>query len=133
MCIGSVTEEPYGDKEIIKMAAAIMEAREEGSYAKGIRAYGAWKDMLLDEKWFENGTGFDEMFSKLLVQNDAMVCIGDGRKWGAGFFEELSEKKGSEEKKYLRAERQRGDGRIESAEYEDTKAYEQIKMLLERI
>ncbi len=169
MCIGSVTEEPYGDKEIIKMAAAIMEAREEGSYAKGIRAYGAWKDMLLDEKWFENGTGFDEMFSKLLVQNDAMVCIGDGRKWGAGFFEELSEKKGSEEKKIClkiaehfknvsnlsgemmslvgdwsntenmlqnlanRSVREQLSKLIESAEYEDTKAYEQIKMLLERI
>ena len=32
------------------MAAAAMEAREERSYAKGLRAYDAWRRMLLDEK-----------------------------------------------------------------------------------
>lgn len=94
MCIGPVSGEPCGDKEIIKMAAAVMEPRNEGSYAKGIAAYEAWKEMLLDEKWFENRGGFDYLFSKLLVQNDAMVCIGDGRKWGARYLEELSEKCG---------------------------------------
>lgn len=94
MCIGPVSGEPLDDREIVKTAAAIMEPRNENSYAKGIAAYGAWKEMLLDEKWFENGTGFDCLFSKLLVQNDAMVCISDGRRWGARYFEELSEKCG---------------------------------------
>ena len=92
MCIGAVLDTPCNDKEIIKLASAIMEARNEDAYAKGINAYDAWKDMLLDEKWFENGAGFDNLFSKLLVQNDAMTCICDGRKWGAKYFEELSEK-----------------------------------------
>ena len=27
--------------------------------------------MLLDERWFENGSTYDTMFSKLLVQNDS--------------------------------------------------------------
>lgn len=75
-----------------------MKAREEDAYAKGIAAYDVWKTMLLDEKWFENGNGFDELFSKLLVQNDAMVCIADGRKWAAEYFQDLSEKYGVEEK-----------------------------------
>lgn len=98
MCIGAVTGEPCADKEIIELAAKIMEAREDESYAKGLEGYDAWKSMLLDEKWFEHSAGFDDLFSKLLVQNDAMVCIADGRKWAAGYFEEISEKFGAEEK-----------------------------------
>lgn len=90
MCIGAPTVPSYSNKEILKMAAAIMEPRQESSYAKGIRAYEAWKDMLLDEKWFENNAGFDSLFSMLLVQNDATNCISDGRKWGAEYFQELA-------------------------------------------
>lgn len=91
MCIGSPADHPYSNKEIIKMAAAIMEPRQESSYAKGLQAYDAWNKMLLDEKWFESSGGFDSLFSMLLVQNDAMKCISDGRKWGAKYFLELAE------------------------------------------
>lgn len=101
-CIGAVSDDPSSDKEIIKMASDIMRARNEGPYAKGISAYDAWKDMLLDEKWFENGEGFDYLFSKLLVQNDAITCVCDGRKWGAKYFEELSAKYGDTNKAVCR-------------------------------
>jgi len=87
--MGEKKQAPYTDKEIVKMALQIMEAREENTYAKGIRAYQAWKDMILQEKWFENGSTYDNMFSKLFVQNDAMTCLHDGRKWAAKYFEEL--------------------------------------------
>lgn len=90
MCIGPLADSPRSHREIIKMAADIMEPRYEGPYAKGLTAYDAWKDMLLDEKWFENSGSFDSLFSMLLVQNDAMTCIGDGRKWGAEYFNELA-------------------------------------------
>lgn len=92
MCIGPVSKDPCSDKDILKMAADIMAPRNEHDYAKGIAAYGAWKEMLLDEKQFQGSTGFDDLFSKLLVQNDAMVCVCDGRKWAAKYLEELSEK-----------------------------------------
>lgn len=98
MCIGAVAEPPCDQKEIIKRTIDIMEDREEHSYAKGIGAYEAWKAMVLDEKWFENGATFDNLFSKLLVQNDAAVCIGDGRKWAAAYFEETAEKLEGKEK-----------------------------------
>ena len=101
MCIGAVTSASYSDKEIVKMAEDIMRAREEECYAKGISAYAAWRDMLLDEKWFDS-TAFDHLFSKLLVQNDAMVCLSDGRYWGAKYFEELSEKYGETGKEICR-------------------------------
>lgn len=90
MCIGGLTGTPCGDDEILKMAAAVMEAREECTYAKGLRAYDAWRHMLLDEKWFEYSHGFDTLFSRLLVVNDAIGCIGDGRKWAAAYLEELA-------------------------------------------
>ena len=169
MCIGPVIDTPCSDKEIVKMALDIMEARDEYTYAKGINAYDAWNEMLLDEKWFENGAGFDYLFSKLLVQNDAMTCICDGRKWAAKYFEELSEKYGETEKticqdtakrfqevssmagemmaligdwsdmeKMLqnlgnRSVRERIGKLILSDKLEYTKAYEQIKLLLNHI
>lgn len=100
MCIGEKKGAPYTDKEVVKMALKIMEAREENTYAKGIRAYQAWKDMILQEKWFENGSTFDNLFSKLLVQNDAMTCLYDGRKWAAKYFEELAEQYEDSEKTF---------------------------------
>ena len=51
-----------------------MREREEDTYTKGIKAYEAWKDMLLDEKWFKS-INFDNLFSKLIVQNDASFII----------------------------------------------------------
>jgi len=97
MCIGPAVSTAYGDGEIVKMAADIMQAREDCGYAKGIRAYEAWKEMLLAEKWFES-TAFDYLFSRLLVQMDAMVCLNDGRDWGARYFEELSVRCGEEKR-----------------------------------
>lgn len=98
MCIGDINNTLYNDKDIIGMAKDIMEPREEGTYAKGMIAYRAWKNMLLEEAWFKNGDTFDNLFSKLLVQNDAMTCICDGRKWAAKYFEELAIKYQSSEK-----------------------------------
>lgn len=97
MCIGALTSSPYGDEAIIKMAADIMEARTETTYAKGLRAYNAWKEMLLNDRHFENNSGFDSLFSMLLVQNDAVECIRDGRKWGAEYFAKLAETFGKED------------------------------------
>lgn len=97
MHFGAVIGERARLRDIIRMAADVMAAREEHSYAKGIRAYDAWKEMLLDEKWFENNAAFDGLFEKLLVHNDAVVCIQDGRKWGAKFFEEASAECGEQD------------------------------------
>lgn len=100
MYIGEKKDHFYTAKEIVKMALTVMEAREENTYAKGIRAYQAWKNMLLQEKWFVNGSTFDNLFSKLLVQNDAMECLHDGRKWAAKYFEELANQYENSEKAF---------------------------------
>jgi len=98
MCIGAKNGIISSDKEILENAIEIMKEREEYTYAKGIRAYDAWREMLSDEKWFVSGS-FDYLFSKLLVQNDATVCISDGRHWAAKYFKELSVKYGEKEQK----------------------------------
>lgn len=100
MYIGEKKDHFYTAKEIVKMALTVMEARDENTYAKGIRAYQAWKNMLLQEKWFVNGSTFDNLFSKLLVQNDAMECLHDGRKWAAKYFEELANQYENSEKAF---------------------------------
>ena len=102
MCMGGLTGTPWGDKEILEMAAAAMEAREECTYAKGLRAYDAWLHMLLDEKCFKNNCGFDTLFSRLLVVYDAIGCIGDGRKWAAAYLEDLAAKYGKAENAHTR-------------------------------
>ncbi len=96
MCLGSQTSSPMSDREILRMAAAVMEPRAEGSYAKGLLAYDAWKEMLLDENWFRQSGCFDSLFSMLLVQNDAMGCLMDGRKWAAQYVQELARSRRSE-------------------------------------
>lgn len=100
MYFGAVTREAAGAKEIIRMAAEVMEPRDEYQYAKGILAYDAWREMLLDEKWFENSAGFDDLFAKFIVQNDAMACIHDGRRWAAEFFGQMMAKCSGNNKQY---------------------------------
>lgn len=115
-----------------------------------IAGYEASKDVVMGWNFF---------------QNDAMVCICDGRKWGAKYFEELSEKYGETEKamcqeivKHFRkvsgiaeemmsligdwnnmenmlenfaskSVREKIGKLIDTAKFEDTMAYEQIKLL----
>ena len=134
MCIGEKKDIPYTDKEIVKVALKVMEPREEFTYVKGIGAYQAWKDMLLQEKWFENGSTFDHLFSKLLVQNDAMICLHDGRKWAAKYFKELANQYENSEKNFgNRLIREKLGKFIDAAGKEDTQAYEKMKLFYNRM
>ena len=156
MFMGEKKDIPYTNKEIVKMALKIMEPREEYTYVKGIKAYQAWKDMILQEKWFENGSTFDNLFSKLLVQNDAMTCLHDGRKWAAKYFKELANQYENSEKTFfmdiagcfdkvsdIAGEMQKNFGNrlireqlgkfIDAAGKEDTQAYEKMKLFLCRM
>lgn len=92
MCIGAVVGDMMSEIEVMKNAIAALEGRMDLGYAKGIFAYDAWKKMLLDEQSFSGNEIYDTLFSKLLVQNDAMCCIKDGRSHAASYMQELSEK-----------------------------------------
>lgn len=99
MCIGPVIGEMMSEKEVIKNAIAALEGRNDKSYAKGILAYDAWEKMLLDNQYFPENMVFDDLFSKLLVQNDAMRCIQDGRGHAAMYLREIAEGYSEEQKK----------------------------------
>ena len=70
-------------------------------YAKGVLAYDAWEKMLLDNQYFPENLVFDDLFSRLMVQNDAMRCILDGRSHAAMYLREIAEGHSEEEKKNL--------------------------------
>ncbi len=89
MCIGPIIGERMTEREILQQAVKALEGRMEHHYAKGILAYEAWHHMLLEDSWFTD-RAYDILFSKLLVQNDAMNCLWDGRGHGAGFLQELA-------------------------------------------
>lgn len=101
MCIGPVIGEMMSEREVIKNAIAALEGRTDMGYAKGILAYDAWESMLLDNQYFPENLVFDDLFSKLLVQNDAMRCIQDGRGHAAMYLREIAEGHSEEEKKNL--------------------------------
>jgi len=91
MCIGPVNGREALPQEILRQAVSALEGRMDHSYAKGIQAYDAWREMLLEDSHF-TGTVYDSLFSKLLVQNDAAMCLADGRNQGATYLRELAEK-----------------------------------------
>ena len=91
MCMGPVNAQEVPSQEILRQAVCALEGRMEQRYAKGIRAYDAWREMLLDDSHFAS-TVYDSLFSKLLVQNDAMQCLMDGRNQGAKYLLELAAK-----------------------------------------
>ncbi len=91
MCIGPVNAREVSSREILQQAVSALEGRKEHSYAKGILAYDAWREMLLEESHFASEV-YDSLFSKLLVQNDATQCLADGRSQGAKYLLELAAK-----------------------------------------
>ncbi len=88
MCMGPVNAQEVPPQEILRQAVSALEGRMEYSYAKGIQAYDAWREMLLEDGHFAS-TVYDSLFSKLLVQNDAVQCLMDGRNQGAKYLLEL--------------------------------------------
>lgn len=95
MCIGPVNAQQINSQEILRQAVSALEGRREHSYAKGIQAYDAWREMLLEDSHFASSV-YDSLFSKLLVQNDATQCLMDGRSQGAKYLQELAAKQGEE-------------------------------------
>lgn len=89
MCLGPIVGERMAPREVLRQAVAALEGRKEYSYAKGILAYDAWREMLLEESHFAS-EAYDSLFSKLLVQNDATQCLMDGRSHGAEYLLELA-------------------------------------------
>lgn len=77
-----------------------MSERTDCGYAKGIKAYDAWREALEDESNFSVNGNYTLLFEKMLCQGDAMNCLADGRNNASLYFEELAGTAGSRQDSY---------------------------------
>ena len=84
------------NKAIIVNAIKVMTGRHDikagKTFAKGISAYDAWRQSILDESSFPPNAILPILAERLMCQGDAMDCLIDGRRNAAIFIKKLSEK-----------------------------------------
>ena len=92
MALGDVAGPRWGIEQILPHAIAALEGRQEGSHAKGIWAYDAWKKAILgaDKKEFRTN-GYYGMDLVMMCQGDATDCLVDGRKNACKYFKALAD------------------------------------------
>lgn len=95
MCLGALDGDKYTTADIIANAVKALSGRTDCGYAKGIKAYDAWKEAFSDESNFSVDGNYTLLFEKMLCQNDAMTCLADGRNCASLYFEELAEEDSS--------------------------------------
>lgn len=99
MYIGDKYSEPIAQQKILKNAVRAMTGRTDGCYCKGIAAYDAWADMLGNNN-FSEGDNFSVLFHRMLCQNDATICLIDGRGCAAEYFDILAKDNSPRSEKY---------------------------------
>jgi len=91
MSLGDITATRISTKQIIKNAISALDGRQEGKHAKGIAAYNAWKNALLNTSECDFNIMPDWGQSLVMMcQGDATDCLIDGRKNAHMFFKKLS-------------------------------------------
>jgi hypothetical protein len=60
--------------------------KDEKIFAKGIAAYDAWKQAILNEAEFPQNAILPILIERLMCQGDAMDCLADGRYNAAEFM-----------------------------------------------
>ena len=93
MSLGDITAPRMGTKQIIENAVSALEGRQEGKHSKGVAAYDAWKNALLNarESDFAIMPDWGQSIA-MMCQGDATDALIDGRKNARLFFKKLSEK-----------------------------------------
>ena len=87
---GGADAEPFEPLEVLKNAIEALEGRMCGSYAKGICAYGAWKEALLKEANFPKDAVMPILVERMMCHGDAMDCLSDGRHNAALYLREMA-------------------------------------------
>lgn len=91
MCLGAVSNKPYTTKQIIQTAIKVMTGRQDKDYFKGVSGFDYWAKSLSNDSDFDIQNEAT-LFEKLACQDDATVCIKDGRGAAANYFKKLAEK-----------------------------------------
>ena len=91
MSLGEITAPRFVVKQIVQNAIAALEGRQEGKHAKGVAAYDAWKNALLNatENDFTVMSDWGQSIA-MMCQGDATDCLIDGRKNACLYFKNLS-------------------------------------------
>lgn len=93
--IGEKTKPLISNKNIIDNAIKVMTGRfdvkGEKTFAKGLYAYDAWKNAILNEAEFPKNAVLPILAERLMCQGDAMDCLADGRNNAAIYMKKLSE------------------------------------------
>lgn len=91
MTIGEKTGECKPLKKIVEGAVTALSGRQYKQYAKGINAYDAWKNAILDDSQFRRDMVSSLLAERLMCQRDAMDCLLDGRKNAYLYFKKLAD------------------------------------------
>ncbi len=93
--IGDKIKPLISDKNIIDNAIKVMTGRFDvkagKTFAKGLYAYDAWKNAILNEAEFPQSAILPIMAERLMCQGDAMDCLADGRNNAAIYMKKLSD------------------------------------------
>lgn len=92
MATGTDPLPPLSPKEILQNAAEALGGRMCGTYAKGILAYDAWKNAILNDADFPSGAVFPLLIERMMCHGDAMDCLSDGRYHAALYLRRMAEK-----------------------------------------
>lgn len=79
-----------GDAQIIQRAGQVLAMERAGAYLAGQAAYSAWADDVLNDEFYRPGTVDQILLSRALCLADAETALGEGRYWGARYFEGLA-------------------------------------------
>ncbi len=93
--IGEKIKPIISNKNIIYNAMKVMTGRFDvkagKTFAKGIYAYDAWKNAILNESDFSKNAVLPILAERLMCHRDAMDCLADGRNNAAIYMKKLSE------------------------------------------
>ena len=94
MSLGEIAGPRMGEQGIIRNAVAALEGRRDGSFAKGVATYDAWKNALLGAKRkdikgkIEGNDMGDWML--LVAHGEPLNSLADGRKNAQRYFTQLA-------------------------------------------
>lgn len=90
MAFGDVVGPRFDAKRIMENAVAALEGRREGCHAKGVAAYGPWKEAILGAVEGDFDMDIAGMNAIMMCQGDATDCLIDGRGNAAEYFMRLA-------------------------------------------
>ncbi len=89
---GALPDEKVILKDVLKLAAEMMEPHDVRQYAGGLSAYDEWERALLDESQFPKEAPLPMLMERQMCQGDAFTMISEGRAYAGMFLAEEAEK-----------------------------------------